>query len=420
MEINSNGKSRIVRADTVELKLERLEGKECLKLRPLWEEVFYEDSREFTDYYFQEKAIRNHGYALKKEEEAVAMLYLSPYPVMLRGGDGFDCREINYIVGVATREKYRHKGCMDRLLRTALQDMYEQGHPFTFLMPADPEIYRPYQFAYIYDRMEYELRENHIAQGFEMGNSYAVKFMKMEENCSRLVEFAQTYLEENYDVFIRREEAYYYVMEKELQAQKGGIYLIEEKDRIKGYFLYTQEEGKEEIQEAVFNGENESMNCLVVPTGVKTPVIMARIVDVHAMLSLLRAKEKDIVLYIRVLDAILAGNSGVWECILSEGEAKVRKCGHEGRISVELAAASMDRAWVGEAVAASMDRVWVEEVVTVVNISMEELVFWMFGYREAEECFHFEQGVDAAEREEIWYRFHNVRRFERVFINEIV
>ena len=33
-----------------------MEGEECISLRPLWEEVFWEDSKEFTDYYFEEKA----------------------------------------------------------------------------------------------------------------------------------------------------------------------------------------------------------------------------------------------------------------------------------------------------------------------------------------------------------------------------
>ena len=45
------------------IKIEELEGEDCLKLRDLWEEVFWEDSQAFTDYYFQEKAVRNHAFA---------------------------------------------------------------------------------------------------------------------------------------------------------------------------------------------------------------------------------------------------------------------------------------------------------------------------------------------------------------------
>ena len=97
------------------IRIQELEGKECLSLRLLWEEVFWEDSREFTDYYFEEKAEGNHGFVLRIGEEDVSMLYLSPYTMMLREGDLFTGREINYIVGVATKEKYRHRKRGSRL-----------------------------------------------------------------------------------------------------------------------------------------------------------------------------------------------------------------------------------------------------------------------------------------------------------------
>lgn len=55
-----------------------MEGEECISLRPLWEEVFWEDSKEFTDYYFEEKAARNRAYALRIGKDCVSMLHLSP------------------------------------------------------------------------------------------------------------------------------------------------------------------------------------------------------------------------------------------------------------------------------------------------------------------------------------------------------
>ena len=314
------------------------------------------------------------------------MLYLSPYPVMLRSGDGFVCREINYIVGVATREKYRHRGCMDRLLKAALRDMYEKRHPFTFLMPANPAIYRPYQFAYIYDRVEYE-RENSAVRPAG------------EEWFSRLAEFVQDFLKKHYDVFIRRDEDYYRTMDKELRAQDGGICPVTEEGRIRGCFLYTQEDGKEEIQEAVFDGENGCRGPAV-PTGVRKPVIMARIVEAGAMLSLLRAKKGKTSFLIRISDPILNGNSGVWSCVLGEEQAEVQKAG------AELMAASIGKNAAKNTAAA--------------DISMEALASWVFGYREAEECFCFEECIGDTEREKILCRLHNVKRLKKVFLNEIV
>ncbi len=121
--------------------IKELDGEECLKLRGLWEEVFWEDSKEFTDYYFEEKARKNHAFCLQIGEEAVSMLYLSPYSMWIRVGDRFMEQEIYYIVGVATKEKYRHRGYMDRILKASLSFIRKKGHPFAFLMPANPNIY---------------------------------------------------------------------------------------------------------------------------------------------------------------------------------------------------------------------------------------------------------------------------------------
>ena len=39
------------------MKITKIVGEACKTARSLWEEVFYEDSVQFTDYYFENKAI---------------------------------------------------------------------------------------------------------------------------------------------------------------------------------------------------------------------------------------------------------------------------------------------------------------------------------------------------------------------------
>lgn len=512
-----------------EFKLERLEGDRCRWLRPLWEEVFWEDSKEFTDYYFREKAAGNHGYALWARNGALAaMLYLSPYPVMIRRKSSFGCREINYVVGVATKEEYRHRGCMDRLLREALLDMYGKGQPFTFLMPADPAIYRPYQFAYIYRRPEYRLaeewagrlgrdvrpepgrerasteeragqekgfvREEESGQEKEFGlekksgqekgiglekqagqekgiglekKSWQEERIGLEKQTGQeerfglekqagqeerfglekqagqeerdglpedregirimaadsgrlpeLAGFAQEYLERNYDVFIRRDEKYYRRMEKELQAEQGGIVLLEEQGCIKGYFLYARETEETEIQEAVLDGERGGGDWPVTETGERKPVIMARVVNAEAMLSLLWAQDEEIAVDIRVFDPVLEGNNGVWECIFAEDGTKVRRrqereADRQGR--AELTAASMELGSPGD------EKAFVEPGRPAeAEISVDALVSWAFGCREAGECFRFREGIGEESKERILERLRKVGRPGKVWINEVV
>lgn len=361
--------------------IEELEGKECLSLRHLWEEVFWEESKEFTDYYFQEKAIRNRAFTLRIGENNVSMLYLSPYPMMLRTEKGFAEQEINYIVGVATRKKYRHRGYMDMLLREALSFIREKGQPFAFLMPANPEIYRPYQFAYIYDKEIYLLKgdlgkENPLAKA----------------DSAALAKYASSYLEKNYDVFIKRDAAYYRAMERELAAQNGRIYPIYGEDSmIEGYFFYTKEEGRGEIQEAILSDRRGE--CPVYASGRKQPVIMARIIDVQAMLSLLRTKTMDVLCSIRVKDPILNENDGIWNCRIMPDDAAIHKAGDDdfkkktGSLAFEC------------------------------SVDIGALTAWVFGYKKGKECFAFPENADKGAALD---KLEEIRRLTRVFINEIV
>lgn len=364
------------------LRMEEMEGDDCLRLRSLWEEVFWEDSRAFTDYYFEEKAVRNHAFALRVGREYAAMLYLSPYPMMLRAGERFVCREIYYIVGVATKKEYRHRGYMDRLLKKALAFARAKGQPFVFLMPADPQIYTPYQFSYIYDRRIYRLKEDQTEKSF-------LGIHPLEETeIHALAERASSFLEKHYDVFIRRDGSYYRGMERELWVQNGGISLIGDGE---GYFFYTEEEGKGEILEAVLpEGDKE---CIVYDSGKTEPAIMARIADVSSMLSLLYAENEEIFLSLLVRDPLLQENEGVWKCHMTSGKVYTNK---EEKDVLEKSGA------------------WPEYEC---QADIGQLAAWIFGYQKEEECFLF---PDAADKEAVLRKLRGIRRPCRVFINEIV
>lgn len=380
-------------------KIVKLEKEECLALRPLWEEVFYEDSKEYTDFYFREKAGRNTAFLLKEEGRAVAMLHLSPYDMKLRLGNAFTCISVNYIVGVATAKEHRHKGYMDTLLRAAFAEMYRARQPFAFLMPASPKIYEPYQFVYIYDKKEFQVKpalvkRKELAAAAAAHEKWDAAVME-EKEIQEILHYVNRYLEDNYDVFIRRDEEYYRTLLKELKAQNGALYLIREKKRdgrraVEGYFLYTEEDGKEDIQEALSFRKEGSLvgrSGIVKELGTK-PIIMARIIHVQTMLSLLRlrpevAGEETVALNISVTDRLLPANRGVWQCRIGKETASADRAAQAG---AECAAA------------------------------IENLTSWIFGYKEPEECFTFPEGMG---KEELLCRIRRIGTLSHVFINEI-
>lgn len=370
-----------------------LDGADCLALRPLWEEVFSEDSKEFTDYYFAEKAVHNHGFVLEAEGKNRAMLYLSPYEMMIRAGKHFLTTEINYIVGVATKKEYRHRGYMDRLLKASLQWMDEKKQPFTFLMPASPKIYAPYQFVYIYDRKEYLFGSSAgEMKAAELGKPSGKIRAAKPSDYIRLSAYASEYLADTKDVFMRRDEAYYAVLAKELEAQNGGIYLLTgQNGTMDGYFLYTEEEGKGAVQEML--PEKPGQSSPVVLTEKRTPVIMARIVNLQVMLEMMRTKNGSFVLYFRITDPILSENSGIWEWKVSEKTSFARKVSGNHLEEAE----------------------WKE-----CGTGIDRFTSWVFGYKKAKDCFSFGKSTDGRGKQDILCKLERVAVLGRVFLNEIV
>lgn len=415
------------------VNLKELDRWECLKLRPLWEEVFYEDSREFTEYYFAEKATRNHAFALEKGNRFLSMVHLAPYDMMVRTGESFACVRTSYIVGVATKEQYRHRGFMDCLLKRSLSWLYEKEQPFAFLMPASPEIYRPYQFTYIYDREEYlaarigrEKTGLYAASAADGGFSAAVL---REGEIPQLVDYVNQRLRSRMDVFVRRDEAYYRTMQKELLAQNGELFLLQKesgeggRDRTKeiaGYYLYTQEE-KPEILEAVWDGGREIFQI----KEKRKPVIMARIVHLERMLSLLRTKEGEADFSVKVSDPLLPENNGVFLCRVTACSAGISRREEpevlDGRADQEEA-----KQPEGLKQPEASEKQEGPEKPAECFVTVDQLTAWLFGYRKTEECFSpcsdeaKESGTDGTDWKKTLCKLNRIRTLRQVFINEIV
>ena len=315
-----------------------ISGKACLKTREIWEEVFYEDSKKFTDYYFQEKACDNKGYIV--DEDIKSMMFRTPYETVVYGNH----RRLSYIVGVATRKQYRHKGMMTALLTKAFRDMYKEREPFTFLMPANPAIYEPFDFEYVYSRdiwslrdgvdytyledlwQEYDLKAagiNNILyhkkngiQGVENISDFRLKSVRSiisENEQSDIFEdiaaFANEILENKYEIYIYRNEKYYRRQLKELVAQNGDIFIAMNGKNIEGIFLYARE-GEIAIQEVI--ERKEGIFPFLVKKSEKKDIIMARIIHLEEMLSLIRSKERKC-FTMKVTDPILKENDGFYK-----------------------------------------------------------------------------------------------------------
>lgn len=165
-----------------------------LQSRGLYEKVFSGDTKRFVDYYYTCKIKDNQILALEEDGQIVSMLHLNPYCMIV---NGYEVKS-NYMVAVATHEKYRHRGYMRILMERALKDMSCQGMPFTFLMPVSESIYAPFDFVWICPYTELPDR-----------------IMQMD------METQNRYLAARYQMFCKRDERYMENRRAERLAEEG-------------------------------------------------------------------------------------------------------------------------------------------------------------------------------------------------------
>lgn len=250
--------------------------------RKLWEAIFSEDTKEFLDYYYQYKVPEAQFYLLKDGEQLISMLHLNPYAVYCNGV----IRKAYYIVAVATKLEYRHRGCMRRLLQEAISDATKEKCPFLFLMPADPAIYEPFGFRYVYDHRSYEPATEAIAERIreaagsgkptEIGHYRICRYES--DKAKEVTAFAGKELSGHYRTFCIHDTAYMERLQKELQSENGDLFLVYDLQKTKecftGYFCYAKEE-TESYQEVVLTA---GAKALFVPQTEKK-AIMALPID---------------------------------------------------------------------------------------------------------------------------------------------
>ena len=110
------------------------------RTKPLYREVFPEDTEEFLDFYYRERPKRI--LAMEEDGQIIAMLHLNPFLFSFFG------KEItaSYIYAVATKKEKRRQGIMGELLHYSFQLLKEEGEAFCVLIPVSESIYSPYGF----------------------------------------------------------------------------------------------------------------------------------------------------------------------------------------------------------------------------------------------------------------------------------
>lgn len=295
------------------------------KSRQLYETSFPEDSEEFVDYYYNEKCRDNQILVMEDYDRVVSMIHLNPFTVSLYGQDA----RVNYVVAVATDEEYRMQGYMRQLMEQAFHDMYEEEQPFTFLTPANPDYYYSCGFEYWEGQIQLEQDQDTVWNGRQRIDA------AVDGDCADMAAFSNETLEKQFDLYVKKDEAYYQRLIKEQECDGGHVLLIREKDQeaadsyesVGGIFCLNRGLGLY-IREPIM-----AHSC----SEHRQAAMMGRIIDLERFCSMLKSQEK-ISLDVRVRDTMIPENEGCYHISVDEngGWAK-RTYGLEPEKSMDIA-----------------------------------------------------------------------------------
>ena len=358
----------------MEAKIRYLKPEEKEKARTLWSQAFFEDSEEFDQYYFTEKIKENQILVKEDHGTIISLVHLNPYQIHMRE----HCRQIDYIVGVATDRERRHQGHMRDLLCRMLQDGWTRKEPFTFLMPADRAIYEPFDFRFIFDKPQNQ-RKTAEGAGWNAVWKTALELAEQDGELETIADFMEKWLSKRFQVYTVRDRAYVKNLMTELASEDGQIGLYCEDGQLKGIEAVW---GLEEKEQRLLYFPDEWMETAAPPK----PAIMGRIVNVQEFLQLFSLKsgrEQEIEGILEVTDPLISQNNGLWSWNLTQNGSKCQKIQKNSVKSKQK-----------------------------IVCSVEQLIRWLMGYEEPEKIFAGENHLPD------WHS--QIRIFQGVFLDEEV
>lgn len=311
--------------------------------RELWKEVFPAVSEAYLDYYYEYEAKENMVFAVQGEE-LLSMLHLMPCPVAMRrnpplpGLNRLPCMadvvrvDTNIISVAATKEAYRGRGCMGRILSGALAYQREMKIPFCMVSSEEDTFFSHFGFHYIYDEPRYELNTERISEEMlrraaegavvPLGQPNVTLTVADRSSLLTLAHFVNANLCRQYKLFNIRSAVYYEHFQRELCACGGNLYQIREGGRLRGYFARV-EDREDTIREAVFENASDLEQYFYTASD-KKPALMARVVNLQEMLRHV-SSDGSVTIAIRLKDPVIAENDGIFIWYLNENGSRMER-----------------------------------------------------------------------------------------------
>ena len=223
------------------MKIRYAKDEEKLQLKAFWQEAFAFDDGGYTDYYFDCAYDFGKHLVLTLDNEIVSMLSSHKDVYMFNNR----LLSTSMIVGVATKEPYKHQGYMTALMNEAL-DILEHQELLTLIQAYNPKLYQPFGFEIVYRRHTYHFRKDRF---HSQGNQLLTKDYTVEDLLTIYGRFTKHF--SGFKVRTAQDFALYI---KEIDATNQFIqaFYDHSHELIRGYIVFSIENDLVKIDECVY------------------------------------------------------------------------------------------------------------------------------------------------------------------------
>lgn len=237
------------------MRIEQLEGKELYRTRPLYQSIFH-DTELFTDFFYRKAEKDGKAIVCMDGEEIVSEVFL--FPRLLSCNDSM--AEAVYLYGVATKEEYRGRGMMKKLMEKALAEAKCANADFAYLIPENPEIYKKLGFRLIKERKEkiYQLsvKEAKMMLKFNLEPLTEANF---KEDIYQEINSLENEIRTGKELMPFRDREYFKERIVRAGIEGGGVYLLRKRNdySIAGIIMTSEEIGEIVIEDIVGDEEKK-------------------------------------------------------------------------------------------------------------------------------------------------------------------
>jgi hypothetical protein len=257
-------------------------------------------------------------------------------------------------------------------------------------MPASPDIYRPFDFEYIFDQPKWQADENALS-------AFTRRNIRLEEAPKRLADWMNRWLERRFQVYARRDGAYMEMLQAELDSENG---------QVTGWFdaagdlkALRAEWGLEKREQRFLYCEENAWATEEKPA---RPAIMARVTNAEALVRPVRLNGDcpcdTMEVFLKLEDKLIPGNHGLWLWTI----------GRDGSSLSKMAGKPDGDPEAGDG--QNYGGVHVLRSTEVLKMTPGQFAAWIFGYQKPEELLE--------EFPPFWCSY--IETLNGVFLDEVV